>query len=94
MEEGADQVGAGAEAAHRLSEAGLEGAQVGWAEAGEGVLLEPSPEPLVGIEFRSVGGQPVEGQPTPVTLQGATRLEGAMRIQPIPEQEQGPGDAA
>ncbi len=94
MEEGADEVGVTAQAAHRLAEAGLGDGQVGWTEAGEGVLLQPSLEPFVGIEFGDIGRQTVIAEAIAVFDEPGVGSVGAMGAGPIPKQEEGSRKAA
>ena len=56
MEEGTDDIGAVTEAAPGGADVLAEDRQVGRAEAAEGMLLQPGPELLIGIEFGSVDG--------------------------------------
>ncbi len=63
MEEGTDDARAPSEAEEGVADTRLEDLQVGRALAGEGVLLHPSPQPLIGIEFGRVGRKAVHAQP-------------------------------
>ena len=88
-EEGTDDLRAASEAAQGPAEALFEDLEVGWALAGERMLFHPSPQPLVGIEFGGVGGQPIDAQAGLVLGEGGPSLFRAMGIQTIPKQEEG-----
>lgn len=94
LEEGPDDVGAATEAAHRRSDALAKDPQVGRAQAAEGMLLQPGPEPFVGVELGSVGGEAIHAQTVAVDGQGRTGQTGAVRVAAVPEQKQGRGNPA
>ena len=76
-----------AESAQGQANAVFENFQVGRALAGEGVLLHPCPESLVGVEFGSIGGEAIDAQARIVLGQRGLSLSRAVGIQTIPKQE-------
>jgi hypothetical protein len=94
LEEGTDEVGAATEAAHSHSDGLAEDSQVGWAQSTEGMLLQPGPEPFVGVELGSVGGETIHAKTAAVDGQGGTGQPGAVRVAAVPEQKQGRGNPA
>ena len=59
-EEGADDLRATTETAQGAADALFKDLQVRGALPGQRVLLHPSPEPLVGIQFGGIGGEGVD----------------------------------
>ena len=76
-------------AAQGETDAPFEDFQVGRALAREGVLFHPSPEPLVGIQFRGIGRQAIDPQAGVVFRERRPSLFRAVGVQPVPEQEDG-----
>jgi len=82
------------EAAQGETDALFEDFEVGRALAREGVLFHPSPQALVGIQFRGIGGQTIHPQAGGVFLDRRPRFFRARGVQPIPEQEDHAGNPA
>ena len=93
-EEGADDMRPASEAAQGETDALFEDFEVGRALAREGVLFHPSPQALVGIQFRGIGGQTIHPQAGGVFLDRRPRFFRARGVQPIPEQEDHAGNPA
>lgn len=53
----------------------------------QGGGVQVGPERLQRIQFRSIRGQPLHGQPVPMTLQRVGHTPTAMRGQPIPQED-------
>ena len=65
----------------------FEDLQVGRALSRERVLFHPGPQPLVGIQFRGIGGQTIHPQTGLVFLDRRPSFFRAVGVQPVPEQE-------
>ena len=83
-----------AEAADGTADAGLQLAEVSRAKAARGMLLQPSPEAFVRVEFRGVGGQTVNPEAVSIEGQSGSNPSRAVRIEAIPKQEERSGDRA
>ncbi len=94
MKEGANDLRAAAQAANRPTDGSLQHGEVRRAGPAQGMLFQPSPEPFIGIEFRSIGRQPMYPEAVPVGTQRLPCTPRAVRVAAIPEQEDGSGDPA
>jgi hypothetical protein len=88
-EEGTNSLGLATQSAHGRSDALGRNGQVGWAQAAERMLFQPCPEPFVGVEFRSVGGEAIYPKTVALNSQGGAGPTGAMRVAAVPEQKDG-----
>ncbi len=82
------------EAAQGPADALGEDFEVGRALSREGVLFHPSPQSLVRVQFRGIGGQAIHPQARVVLGERGPSLFRAVGVQPVPEQEEGAGNAA
>ena len=94
MKEGADDLWSSAQAAQGEADAVLQNVEVGRAEAGQGMLLHPGPQPFVRVEFGGVGGQAIDAEAVSVVAQDSSGGLGAVGVQSVPEQKDGAGKGA
>jgi hypothetical protein len=92
VEEGANDVGMAAQSTDREADTSLQDVEVRRAQAAQGVLFQPRPEPFIGVQFRGVGREAKHAQAGTVSGQSLARSAGAVGVAAIPQQEQGRGN--
>lgn len=80
MKEGADGLRMAAQAADDEADSLLQHVEIGRAESAQGMLFQPGPEPLIGIESRSMSGQAIHPQALAIVTQCCTSTPRAMQV--------------
>jgi len=80
-------VGLAAEAAATETQLTANGPETVGAEVGGRSALEPCPQAFDRVEFRGIRGQAMHGEPRGLGLDVRAGDEAAVRVQPVPEQE-------
>ena len=87
MEEPPKPIGMAAEAAATPAQLTAYGGEALGAQVGHDGALAPGPHSFDRVEFRGVGRKAMDAEPGALGLDVGSRLEAAVRVQAIPEQD-------
>jgi len=86
-EEGSTQVWVVMDSVEAASDPGAQAVQIVGGRVGQGGGVQMGPELFDRIQFRGIGGQRFQMQPSPMACQGLSGNPAAMSGQPIPQQD-------